>query len=309
MKAQLIALSFLATSAALFGQAEVEFFSEMGETFTVYLNQQPQNEAPASRISVSDIDAGFYHLRVDFEDPSLADFAKNNLGIEAGKRSVYMVKMTRKGDYTARFHSFVELQGQDASAQSSAPPASSSPTIHTSSARASSSDGTAGGQVNTETVSMKVSMGNALGAMGNALGEAANNLTMDVTITETSSSSSSSSWGDSQGTASVSGSNPGLATQQTQAMSSLDFEDYLRAIAQKTFEDAKLSTAQAPLRSQSLTAAQIAQVMRAFTFEDSRIAFAIFAHDRCVDPGNYYKTYDALEFELSIEEIEEAIGQ
>ena len=107
---------FIATVLGLQAQAEFEIFSEMGEEFTVYLNQSAQNSAPAARVSVADIESGFYHLRVDFEDASLADFAKNNVGIEPGKRSVYMIKMDRKGNYVARFHSFVELQGATATA-------------------------------------------------------------------------------------------------------------------------------------------------------------------------------------------------
>lgn len=90
-------------------------------------------------------------------------------------------------------------------------------------------------------------------------------------------------------------------------MDDLDFERYLNAIRGKDFEDSKLTTAKAPLRGQYLTAEQIGQVMKAFDFEDTRLEFAIFAHPRCVDQDNYYLTYGAFEFELSIEELEDAI--
>lgn len=310
MRHLILAGLFAATTLRLQAQSEFEIFSEMGEKFTVYLNQSPQNSAPAARVSVADIESGFYHLRVDFEDASLPDFAKNNVGIEPGKRSVYMVKMGRKGDYVVRFHSFVELQGDAATAQQSAPPASSSPTISTSSDVSMSGTGSA----TTESVNMKVSVGNAFNAMGAAakslgasIGDAAGNMTMDVTVTETTTATTSGNWG-AETSAAV---EPRPSGQQNdiRPMSSFDFDDYLKAIQDKTFEDSKLTTAKAPLRSQFLTAEQIAQVMRAFTFEDTRIEFAIFAHNRCVDPGNYYKTHGALEYELSIEEIEEAIGQ
>lgn len=92
-------------------------------------------------------------------------------------------------------------------------------------------------------------------------------------------------------------------------MSSMDFNDYLNAIRSKTFEDSKLSTAKAPLSGNYLTAKQIKQVMQVFTFEDTRLEFAIFAHSRCVDPSNYYQVYDAFEFELTIDDLQEAIGE
>jgi len=93
------------------------------------------------------------------------------------------------------------------------------------------------------------------------------------------------------------------------AMDDMDFSRYLNAIKAKDFEDSKLTTAKAPLRGQYLTAEQVGHVMRAFDFESTRLEFATYAHPRCVDPGNYYLTYDAFEFEMSIEELEEAIAE
>lgn len=92
-------------------------------------------------------------------------------------------------------------------------------------------------------------------------------------------------------------------------MDDMDFARYLNAIKAKDFEDSKLATAKAPLRGQYLTAEQVAEVMRAFDFEATRVEFAILAHPRCVDPSNYYLTYGAFDFELSIEELEEAIAE
>lgn len=92
-------------------------------------------------------------------------------------------------------------------------------------------------------------------------------------------------------------------------MDDFEFQRYLNAIKAKDFEDSKHATAKAPLRGQYLTAEQIALVMRAFDFESTRVEFAILAHSRCVDPDNYYLTYDAFDFELSIEELEEALGE
>ena len=92
-------------------------------------------------------------------------------------------------------------------------------------------------------------------------------------------------------------------------MDDMDFARYLNAIKAKDFEDSKLATAKAPLRGQYLTAEQVAEVRRAFDFEATRVEFAILAHPRCVDPSNYYLTYGAFDFELSIEELEEAIAE
>ena len=92
-------------------------------------------------------------------------------------------------------------------------------------------------------------------------------------------------------------------------MNDLIFNRYLNEVKSKDFESSKLATAKSPLRGQYLTAEQVAEVMRAFDFEATRLEFAILAHPRCVDPSNYYLTYGAFDFELSIEELEEGIAE
>ena len=151
---------------------------------------------------------------------------------------------------------------------------------------------------------MNVNLGNMMQAAAGALG----NMNVSVTTTTTTTTSGSGTWG-GDWTAEPQGTVNQPMASSPQAMSSLDFEDYLAAIRSKTFEDSKLSTAKAPLSGQHLTARQIKQVMQAFTFEDTRLEFAIYAHGRCVDPSNYYQVYDAFEFELSIDDLQEAIGE
>lgn len=303
---------FTASCLAATAQGEVEIFTEMGEKFTVYLNSAQQNASPAARVEIPSLDEGFYHVRIDFEDASLADFAKNNLGVENGTRGVYMIKLDRKGNYTLRLNSFTEMSGSaTASAPSAAPPASSSPDIEittgtgeTMNARITMDGGTT---TTTESVNMSINMGDAMKSMGAAMGQAMGNMNVSMTVTETVTETGTGYTETGTGTGTGSWAAP--ADHGPEAMSSFDFQDYLKAIQAKTFEDSKLSTAQAPLRSQYLTAEQIAAVMRAFTFEDTRLEFAKFAYNRCVDPGNYYKTHGAFEYELSIDELEEAIGQ
>ena len=104
--------------------------------------------------------------------------------------------------------------------------------------------------------------------------------------------------------------NASMGSADPVGMTELDFQDYLHAIKAKDFEDSKQSTANAPLKAGAmLSAGQIAQVMRAFDYESTRVEFAIFAYQRCVDPHNYYKTHGAFEYELSIDELNDAIGQ
>jgi len=308
-------------------QAEIEVFSEIGDAFTMYLNQMPMNETPAPRVLVS-VDPGYYQLRIDFEESGKPDIVKNNFGVEVGMRSTGKITLNKKGEWVVRPFGYVPIPGdmQSSSTSTSTPSTTMStqpePTFQTSQGAMTLQDGTtmntgvsmqAGstmqGGTNGETVSMNVSMGGGLipGGM---------NVNVNVTTTENWSGSGTegmdqTQWsGHSNGTMQQGWSNDDNHSAGGGAMSDVDFQDYLSAIQSKTFEDSKLSTAKAPLQSGILlSSAQIAQVMRAFTYESSRVDFAIFAHSKCVDTHNYYKTHGAFDFELSIDELNEAIGQ
>lgn len=305
--------SFLLLSMALIplqkqGQGSFEIFSEMGEDFTVYLNQKQINAAPAARVTASDVEVGFYHIRVDFADPALPDFAKNNMSIENKMRSVFMVKMNRKGAYTMRFNGTFPIESDMAEVE--VEPAPTRPVVVNAHTQGVNKQHPAFGKnTTTENVQVNISMGNAfqtLEAAANSsrtqMGETGARNSMDVSITESNTTSTSS-----QGWDGAPQDEP-VVRVSSRPMSSSAFADYLQTIREKSFEGSKLTTAKAPLHNQHLTSEQIAQVMQAFTFEDTRIEFAIAAYNRCVDPDNYYKTHGALKYELSIEEIEEAIG-
>ncbi len=301
----MLAVSGVLATQPLSAQGELEVFSELGETFTLYVNQMKQNAAPAPRVEVKDIQAGFYQVRVDFEDPSLADFAQNNVGIENGTRSTFLVKLNRKGEYVLRMNGYAPMAntpssmpppaGYDAGAVdlgTVSPPANGQATMSVQ----------ANGGSSTESVSMNVNLGNMMQAAAGALGSVNVNVTTTTTTTTTDTGNWGGGWDDEPAAQPAAPAGP-------VAMSSMDFNDYLNAIRSKTFEDSKLSTAKAPLSGNYLTAKQIKQVMQVFTFEDTRLEFAIFAHSRCVDPSNYYQVYDAFEFELTIDDLQEAIGE
>lgn len=114
-------------------------------------------------------------------------------------------------------------------------------------------------------------------------------------------SSGGSDWGGSAGQPTVVSGNGNCGT----AMGSADYNLALESIKGKSFEDTKLDLAKQVVRANCMSSKQIAEVMRAMTFEDSRLEFAEFAYKYCVDPNQYYLVNDAFEFELTIEELQE----
>ena len=278
-------------------QSEIEVFSEVGDAFTLYLNQVPMNAEPAPRV-LATVDPGFYQLRIDFVEAGRPDVYKNNFGAEAGMRSTGKITLNRKGQFVVRAFGFAPMS----STPTQPAPTATAPAVSNSGMQSNvslSATGGVQGSTTTDQVNMNVSIG------GNVIPGGVNmNVQMSATeswsTTETTTQSTTQSWGGQE-------SAPVAATAE---MSGLDFQDYLRAIQSKDFEDSKMSTAQAPLKAGAmLSSAQIAEVMKAFDYESTRLEFAVFAHGKCVDAHNYYKTHGSFEYELSIDDLNDAIGQ
>jgi len=278
-------------------QSEIEVFSEVGDAFTLYLNQVPINAEPAPRV-LATVDPGFYQLRIDFVEAGRPDVYKNNFGAEAGMRSTGKITLNRKGQFVVRAFGFAPMSSTPTQPE----PTATAPAVSNSGMQSNvslSATGGVQGSTTTDQVNMNVSIG------GNVLPGGVNmNVQMSATeswsTTETTTQSTTQSWGGQE-------SAPVAATAE---MSGLDFQDYLRAIQSKDFEDSKMSTAQAPLKAGAmLSSAQIAEVMKAFDYESTRLEFAVFAHGKCVDAHNYYKTHGSFEYELSIDDLNDAIGQ
>lgn len=293
------------------GQSEIEVFSEVGDAFTMYLNQQQVNDAPSARV-LTTVDPGYYQLRIDFAEVGKPDILKNNFGVEAGMRSTGKITMNRKGEYVVRPFGYAPIAGASAAPASTPHPAAatavqeSAPATNTGIQMNVTETYTESAPVQgtTESVQMKMNVGGGL-IPGGVNMNVNLTTTTSATTTSTTTTTTTSGWGE------PAYANPEpAAPASSNTMSDLDFNDYLASIQAKTFEDSKLSTAKAPLQSGvMLTAGQIAQVMRAMTYESSRLDFAVFAHSRCSDPHNYYKTHGAFDYELSIDDLNDAIGQ
>jgi hypothetical protein len=74
-------------------------------------------------------------------------------------------------------------------------------------------------------------------------------------------------------------------------------------IASNSFEDSKMTVAKQVTKANCMTAAQIAEVMGLFSFEDSKLQYAKYAYDFCFNQGDYYEVNAAFTFESSIEDL------
>ena len=328
----LLLLVALSTQFVTAQKMSAVVFSENGEKFTLYLNGVAQNEAPQSNVNLGELELEAYQARVDFEDPTLADFSNNYFMLHPGFTVSYMIKVNRKGNYVLRFQS--ETAYQDVipvrEPEIASPPAPHRPVIEsemTDIAVASETTTT------TQTVTTTTKFGDSpseekVGVTMKAPGvdvtfgvdmdidmdmDMGMDMGMDIdmgsemTVTESITTTTTTSTSEvttprmtrpvEEGIVPISG-----CYGPADGMS---FGNLKRSIASKDFEDSKMTIAKQAIPKKCLTSSQIKELMIMMDFEDTKLELAKFAYDHVYDTDNYYVVNDAFEFELTIDDLME----
>lgn len=89
------------------------------------------------------------------------------------------------------------------------------------------------------------------------------------------------------------------ATPCGPALSDEAFQTALKSVEAASFEKTRLQTAQVIATGNCLTAAQIRDILKKFSFENTRREFAHWAYPRCLDRANYLQVADGFEFTTS----------
>ncbi|MGD0710851.1 MAG: DUF4476 domain-containing protein [Bacteroidales bacterium] len=315
-KKSFLLLAFLLSISGIFAQkTNLIFFSEQGEKFSVVLNGVLQNANPVTNVKVTDLPAPSYKLKIIFRDSTLPQVDKN-LMFHTGTETTFDIKKNNNGEYVVRYLNEVPIDQAppDASGQSivafsmsgtSAP--ASSTTIST--IQTTTTTGTA----NPGDVSMGVNVGgNGINVNINPGGVVTNGTTTTTYSTTTTTTTSSADL------------NPQVQPVQGQPayvlpgysgpvgcpypMSRENFESLKKTISSKSFEESKLDIAKQVLTTNCLLSSQVREIMKLFSFEDSKLTFAKYAYGHTFDIGNYFKVNDAFSFESSIDELNKYIS-
>ena len=91
-------------------------------------------------------------------------------------------------------------------------------------------------------------------------------------------------------------------------MNPQEFGELKALIEHESFDDSRLTIAKQVVASNHLTAAQITEICRLFSFEDNALEFAKYAYPYCVDPNRYYLVNQAFKYESSKSELNKIIG-
>jgi hypothetical protein len=316
MKNKLLFAIFLVAAISVKAQtSNAILFTENGEKFQVILNGILQNAKPETNVKMTGLPAPNYKCRIIFEDKTLGYVDFNMFFPEMGTEATWNIKKNKKGEYVTRGVSAVPL------AQAPPPPPTqtvvvytTTPAVETTSTTVSqtTTTTTSGGTNPTGTeMNMGINMNENGGGISVAVigmegtGTSSTTTTTSHSTTVSSSSTSSSPNYDHQPAPDhvvyVDGYSGNIGCPVP--MSKGDFQSFKSSVESKSFEDSKLTIAKQVLNNNCLTSSQVREVMKLFSFEETRLDFAKYAYGHTYDINNYYKVNDAFTFESSIDDL------
>ncbi len=302
--------------AQVMAQTNLIFFSEGGENFTLYVNGERQNAAPASNVKARGINAEQVLILVKFEQAGMPEM-KAPMLLEPGVEMTAIIKKNKKGAYVFRPVSAVPLdQGAPemqpvATSQatvSQPAPAQSQQAVYTTGA---SSATATSAPSNTSTVDVNVSE-NLTGVNMNVsiqVNESTSQTTAMETATVSNTTVSEPMYVEPQPSYSPPPSTSVADNSCSTAMSSTNFEEAKKAIANKSFAEDRMTVSKQILKANCLSVKQVKAVMGLFSYEESRLEFAKLAYAKTVDKGNYYQVNDAFSFSGSITELDKFLAE
>lgn len=93
------------------------------------------------------------------------------------------------------------------------------------------------------------------------------------------------------------------------AMQKDDFKDLKGSINNRSFESTNLDKAKTAIDNNYLTSEQVKELLGYFTFESNKLELAKYSYKKVCDQGNFFKVYDAFDFDSSITELKDYISK
>ncbi len=304
-------------------------FSEDGEAFDLMINGEKKNDAPSTNVKVLNINEGNYRLVVKFQNAQIPNVTQSAM-VEPGLEYTFALKRNKKGVMVMRYFGDAPY---NATADSKPEPAREvKVTVNEEQARPTSTVSATGGEtVNISTtvteesmtkpttagVSMNISadganMGISMKVEGMEMEPTTTNVTTTVTTSSTTTTSSSGGYVETETTQDQGGTYiVGETSTSTggckgrSSMTSTSFQSALESIQSKSFEDTKITTIKQIVKANCISVAQLSEIIKLLTFEESKVTIAKFAYDYVSDTNNYFQINDLFTYSSSVDELNE----
>jgi hypothetical protein len=270
-------------------------FSEDGDKFYLVLNGERQNNVGQTNLRIEDLQQPYYNAKIIFEDKTIADITKNIPVADPQSGSAmdvtYKIKKDGSGKAKLRYFSAVPVaQGYVAPSNvyvmhygNPAGNMGGSVTQTTTTTTQTVGTGTVGANVNVNGLNMNVSV---------------NDPNMHGSVTQTT---TTTSYSDGYN-------NNSAPVNDCYAMKKSNFESARATISNESFDETRLSTAKSIISTNCLTADQVLELCKLFSFEGSKLDFAKCAYGKTVDQNNYFKVVNAFTFSSSKDELNKYIS-
>jgi len=335
----LLLLASISICTPLFSQnSNLVFFAENGEKFTIVMNGLKYNEAPATNVKLTDLAPGNYKVKAIFDDPTLGIVTStiqlepflertfnirpkkqtgvgktlnkmgNQVARDANLRDSSDVKTDDKEKYVMRLLSEVpygqpQMQRvQQQPVYNTQPiivqqPGSVTQTTTTTTRGNGVSPGGANVSVGVNDPSVGVNFNMNVGVPGTVV----TNGSVQQTTTTTTYGTPQTQVVQQQQTYVMPGYNGPVGCPWP--MDNATFNNAVTTINNQSFEDNKLQVAKQVFTTNCMTSSQVAELLKSFDFEQSRLDFAKFAYGHTFDIGNYFMVNNAFDFPSSVDEL------
>lgn len=284
-------------------ESNLTIFSEDGLPFYLILNGIRQNEQPETNVRVNGLTSDYYTTKIIFGDENIPFIERKMLMVTDADRQkgevTYKIKADKKGVQVLRYFSFTPA------AQVLPPP----PNVVVHSYNAIPMPAISFTETTTSTTTMSggssdnVSIGISVGGMGGM------NIGASVNVNDHSGHNHTQVSHSTTTTTTNFNNNVVVAVPEPvcQPMERNLFNSALTSIKSQNFSDAQLSQAKEITASNCLSATQIKEICKVFSFEDNRLAYAKFAYPYCFDKNNYWQVNDSFSFKSSVSELNDYI--
>ena len=303
MKKITLTLSFMLISLCAFAQygnvGHLTIFSESGDKFFLILNGEKMNDIAQTNLRVEDLNQPYYNAKIIFENKNLQEISKNYLPLQDADAQfvdvTYKIKKDKNNTNKMKLNFFSQIPVQQNPVVPKnvyvihyGQPAVSQTTTTTTTTNA----GGANVGVNVGGINMNVNINDQMGG------------TTQTTTTTTTSGNYSHNNHDGHNHGNH---NNDRGCSRRYAMSPGDFNAALSTIKKQSFEDSKLKTAKQIVTSNCLNTNQIMQIANLFSFEDTKLDFAKFAYDFCMEPQSYFKLNGIFSFSSNADELSDYV--
>ena len=277
-------------------------FSEDGDKFTLILNGEVINDVPQTNLRVEDLNQPYYNAKIRFEDKSLTDISKNNLmltdvdGIFSDV--TYKIKRDKnnKSKMKLNYYSSIPVRPDFI-------PASNVHVIHYGQPDIVQVH-SVGGTTQTTTTTTQTggtNVGVGINVGGLNVGVSINDSIGGGAVTQTTTTTAHS------GNTETHYDEPVRGCGGHSCMTSGNFNAALATINKQSFEETKLKTAKQVISANCLNVDQIIQIANTFGFEETKLDFAKYAYDYCIEPRNYFKLNGIFSFSTSVDELSDYV--